>query len=63
MKKIANTQKTLTDDIYYVSAADVADKLIERMQRGLDPLLFGSSSLGPIPMGPWLRFRGHRKPD
>jgi hypothetical protein len=63
MKKIANTQKTLTDDIYYVSAADVADKLIERMQRGLDPLLFGSSSLGPIPMGPWFRFRGHRKPD
>jgi hypothetical protein len=63
MKKIANTQKTLTDDIYYVSAADVADKLIERMRRGLDPLLFGSSSLGLIPMGPWLRFRGHRKPD
>ena len=35
MRKIANTQKTLTDDIYYVSAADVADKLIERMRRGL----------------------------
>jgi hypothetical protein len=63
MKKIVNTQKTPTDDIYYVSAADVADKLIERMRRGLDPLLFGSSSLALIPMGPWLSFRGPRKPD
>ena len=49
MKKIANTQKASTDDIYYVSAADVADKLIERMRRGLDPLLFSSSSLALIP--------------
>jgi hypothetical protein len=63
MKKTTNTQKASTDDIYYVSAADVADKLIERMQRGLDPLLFGSSSLASIPMGPWLRFRGRGKPD
>lgn len=46
MRKIANTQKTLTDDIYYVSAADVADKLIERMRRGLDPLLFSKLFIG-----------------
>jgi hypothetical protein len=63
MKKIANAQKTLTDDIYYVNAADVADKLIERMRRGLDPLLFPSSSLDPISAGPWLRTQARRKPD
>ena len=45
MKKLAKTQKASTDDIYYVSAADVADKLIERMQRGLDPFLFSNSPL------------------
>ena len=63
MKKIANTQKASTDDIYYVSAADVADKLIERMRRGLDPLLFSSSSLAPISVGPWLRTQMRRKLD
>jgi hypothetical protein len=46
MRRIANTQKTLTDDIYHVSAADVADKLIERMRRGLDPLLFSRLFIG-----------------
>lgn len=50
MRKIANTQKTLTDDIYYVSAADVADKLIERMRRGLDPLLFSKLFIGSDPI-------------
>ena len=63
MKKIANMQKTLTDDIYYVNAADVADKLIERMRRGLDPLLFSSSSLALISAGPWLRTQVRRKLD
>jgi hypothetical protein len=63
MKKIANTQKTLTDDIYYVSAADVADKLIDRMRRGLDPLLFSSSSFALISAGPWLRTQVRRKLD
>jgi hypothetical protein len=63
MKKIANTQKVSTDDIYYVSAADVADKLIERMRRGLDPLLFPSSSLARITVGPCLRTQVRRKLD
>jgi hypothetical protein len=43
MKKNMNTIKAPTDDIYYVSAADVADKIIDHMRRGLDPLLFSSS--------------------
>jgi hypothetical protein len=63
MKRIANTQKASTDDIYYVSAADVADKIIERMRRGLDPLLFSSSSLADVPVGPWLRTQVRRKLD
>jgi hypothetical protein len=63
MKKIANTQKTLTDDIYYVSAADVADKLIDRMRRGLDPLLFSNSSSAFISAGLWLRTQVRGKLD
>lgn len=63
MKKVANNQKALTDDIYYVSAADVADKLIERMRRGFDPLLLGSSPLALISAGPWLRARSVGKLD
>jgi hypothetical protein len=63
MKKIANTKKASTDDIYYVSAAAVADKLIERMRRGLDPFLFADSSLAVSPAGPWLRAQGLRKLD
>jgi hypothetical protein len=38
MKANANQQRVLTDDTYYVSAADLADKIIDRMQRGLGPL-------------------------
>jgi hypothetical protein len=63
MKKIAKTQKASTDNIYYVSAADVADKIIGRMQRGLDPLLFSSSPLALISEGPWLRTQVPRKLD
>jgi hypothetical protein len=52
MKRIDNNSRVPTDDVYYVSAADVADKLIERMRRGLDPLLLSSSwdllSAGPV---------------
>jgi hypothetical protein len=54
MKKLADIRKASTDDIYYVSAADVADKIIERMRRGLDPLLLSSSSLTLISLGPTL---------
>jgi hypothetical protein len=46
-----------------VSAADVADKLIERMRRGLDPFLFARSSLAVIPAGPRLKTRVRRKLD
>jgi hypothetical protein len=63
MKKIMSTQKASTDDIYYVSAVDVADKLIELMRRGLDPLLFLSSSFPLIPVGPWLRTQARRTLD
>ena len=45
MKSIANIRNESIDDAYYVSAADVADKIIDRMRRGLDPLLLSSSSL------------------
>jgi hypothetical protein len=55
MKKVADIRNASTDDIYYVSAADVADKIIERMRRGLDPLLLCSSSLTLSSLGPNLR--------
>jgi hypothetical protein len=42
MKTIASTKKASTDETYYVSAEDVADKIIDRMRRGLDPLLLTS---------------------
>lgn len=32
-----------TDETYSVSAADLADKIIDLMQRGLDPLLLRTS--------------------
>jgi hypothetical protein len=63
MKKISNTKKALTDDIYYVSAADVADKIMDHMRRGLDPLLFCNSPLSHISVGPMLRTRLQRELD
>jgi hypothetical protein len=63
MKKPANIRNESIDDIYYVSAADVADKIIDRMRRGLDPLLLSSSSLALIPLGPMLRTRSLKKFD
>jgi hypothetical protein len=52
MKKIANTRKTLTDDIRYVNVVEVADQLIERMRRVWTPSCFSSSSLALISSGP-----------
>jgi hypothetical protein len=52
MKKLAKNRRAATDDAYYVSAADVADKLIDRMRRGLDPLLFASFSSALLSAGP-----------
>ncbi len=63
MKKFANTNKFSTDDIYYVSAADVADKIIDHMRRGSDPLLFSSFPSAPIPVGSTFRTRLRTKPD
>jgi hypothetical protein len=63
MKKISNSRKATMDDIYYVSAADVADKIIDRMRRGLDPLLFADSSLALFSLAPALRTRSRPKSD
>jgi hypothetical protein len=63
MTKVANSNQASMDDIYYVSAADVADKIIDHIRRGLDPLLFSSSSLALFAMGPLLRTRSRTKPD
>jgi hypothetical protein len=63
MKKISNCRKATMDDIYYVSAADVADKIIDRMRRGLDPLLFADSSLALFSLAPKLRAHTRPKSD
>jgi hypothetical protein len=63
MKKISNYRKATMDDIYYVSAADVADKIIDHMRRGLDPLLFADSSLALFSFFPALRTRNRPKFD
>jgi hypothetical protein len=51
MKRTTKSHRAPTDDAYYVSAADVADKLIDRMRRGLDPLLFASFSSALLATG------------
>jgi hypothetical protein len=63
MKKTMNTIKAPTDDIYYVSAAEVADKIIDHMRRGLDPLLFLSSPAAHICVGSMWRTRAWRDLD
>ena len=63
MKSIANIRNESIDDAYYVSAADVADKIIEHMRRGLDPLQLSSSSLTLISLGPVLRTHSLTKFD
>ena len=63
MKKISNPRNATMDDIYNVSAADVADKIIDRMLRGLDPLLFADSSLALFSLAPTLRTRSRPKSD
>lgn len=63
MKKIAHTGKPSMDRAYSVSAADVADKLIDRMSRGLDPWLLSHPVLALVSAGPFLRARSPRKFD
>jgi hypothetical protein len=38
------TTKVAMDEAYYVSAADLADKIIVLMQQGLDPLFLSTST-------------------
>jgi hypothetical protein len=63
VKKTAHSKKALTDDIYYVSAAAVADKIIDRMRRGMDPLRIRGSMLAFVPAAPALSTHLQRKPD
>jgi hypothetical protein len=63
VKRIAYGKKASTDDAYYVSAAAVADKIIDRMRRGLDPLLFRSSMLALVPAAHSFGTHLQRKPD
>jgi len=44
METNPNAKNTLRDDAYYVSAADLADKLIVLMLQGIDPLLLNKST-------------------
>jgi hypothetical protein len=39
-----NTKEVPKDEAYYVSAADLADKIVVLMQQGLDPLFISTST-------------------
>jgi hypothetical protein len=63
MKPVTHNTRALPDDAYYVSPAAVADKIIDRMQRGLDPLLMRRSMLAFVPPGAGLSACLQRKTD
>jgi hypothetical protein len=44
METYPNTKKILTDEVFYVNAADLADKVIVLMQQGFDPLFLSTST-------------------
>jgi hypothetical protein len=44
METNPNIKKVPTNEVFYVSAADLADKIIVLMQHGLDPLLLSTST-------------------
>jgi hypothetical protein len=44
METNRNTEKILTDEVFYVNAADLADKIIVLMQQGFDPLFLSTST-------------------
>jgi hypothetical protein len=48
MKKIARMAQPAGDGAYQVSAAEIADKLLERMSRGMAPRLFSHTVLAKI---------------
>jgi hypothetical protein len=57
MQKIAHSLQSLTEDMYRVSAIDIADKIIEHLWSGWDPLQFSNHQLTLIPFVPTLRKR------
>jgi hypothetical protein len=63
MKLVINSTRAPTDDAYCVSAAAVADKIIDRMQRGLDPLLIRRSMVAFVPASAGLGGCLQREPD
>jgi hypothetical protein len=44
MKTKPNIKKLPTNEVFYVTAADLADKIIVFMQQGVDPLLLSTST-------------------
>lgn len=44
MEANPNIEKVPANEVFYVSAADLADKIIVLMQHGLDPLLLSTST-------------------
>jgi hypothetical protein len=63
MKTITTSEKVSTDGMYSVSAADVADKIIARIQLGLGPQLFRRSALRFISISPIADIRSRKKVD
>lgn len=49
IKAKGNLKRVFTDDVYYVSAAELADKIIDRMQRGLEPVFELQPDWNPSP--------------
>jgi hypothetical protein len=49
----ANNKKALTDGLYYVSAADLADKIIHRLRPTLDSLTVRNSRLAATWLARW----------
>jgi hypothetical protein len=44
METNRNTKKIRTDEVFYVNAADLTDKVIVLMQQGFDPLFLSTST-------------------
>jgi hypothetical protein len=44
METNPNIKQVPTNEVFHVSAADLADKIIVLMQHGLDPLLLSTST-------------------
>ena len=63
VRRIAYNEYASTDDTYYVSAADVADKIIDRMRSGSDPLLIRSSMFALVPASATWSTPVQNKPD